>query len=119
MTSRRPWQIGFAIGVLAQLWALYWPRPPSVDTGLPLDKVVHFALFAAVTYAGVRAGLPRWLVGALMLAQAVLSEAIQHFLLDRRGGDLWDLVADVAGITVALWVAHDRPHRVTTVPDPP
>jgi VanZ family protein len=53
-----------------------------------------------------------------MLAQALLSETLQHFLLPQRSGDVWDLVADVAGITVAWWVARDRPHSVAGVPDP-
>lgn len=108
MTSRRPWQIAFAVGVLVQWWALYWPRPPSVQTGLPLDKVVHFALFAVVTYAGVHAGLARWLVALLMLGQALLSEAIQHFWLAQRGGDVWDLLADALGIAAGLWLTRDR-----------
>ena len=109
MTRPRPWQIAFAVAVVVQTLALYWPRPPSVDTGLPLDKVVHFGLFAIVTYAGVRAGLPRNLVAVAMLGQAVLSEAIQHFWLDQRGGDVWDLVADVLGIAAALWVTREKP----------
>ncbi len=117
MTSRRPWQVAFAVALLVQVWVLYWPRPPSVDTGLPLDKVIHFALFAAVTYAGVLAGLRKPLITAIMGAQALLSEAVQHFWLPQRGGDVWDLVADVAGITVGVWVARDRPHRVAAVPD--
>jgi VanZ family protein len=115
--SRRPWWIAFIVAALVQAWALYWPRPASVETGLPLDKVVHFALFFVVTYAGVRAGVARSLVAALMVGQALLSEAVQHLLLPQRSGDVWDLVADVAGITVALWVTRDRPHRVATVPD--
>jgi VanZ family protein len=117
VTSRAPWRIAFLAALLVQVWALYWPRQPSVDTGLPLDKVVHFGLFAVVTYAGVHAGISRWLVAVIMVGQAVLSETVQHFLLAQRSGDVWDLVADVAGITVALWVTRDRPHRVDTMPD--
>ena len=118
MARRFPWRTAFAVALLVQVWSLYWPRPASVETGLPLDKVVHFALFAVVTYAGVKAGIPGRAMAWLMLGQALLSEGVQHFLLAERSGDVWDLVADVAGITVGLWVARDRPHSVGAMPDP-
>ena len=118
VTHRGRWQIAFVAALIVQVWALYWPHQPSVGSGLPLDKVVHFGLFFAVTYAGLRAGFSRSLVVGAMLAQALLSETLQHFLLPQRSGDVWDLVADVAGITVAWWVARDRPHSVAGVPDP-
>lgn len=109
MGTRRTWQIALAAALLVQMWALYVPRPPSVDTGLPLDKVVHFALFAAVTWLGIRAGLsPHWVVG-LMLAQAVLSETVQQLWLSERGGDVLDVAADVAGIAAGWWPARRAP----------
>lgn len=108
MGSRRGWQIAFALALLAQSWALYVPRAPGLQTGLPLDKVVHLALFAAVTWLGLRCGLtPTWLV-ALMLMQAALSELVQHWWLPQRGGDWWDFVADVAGIVLGLVLGRAR-----------
>ena len=105
MGTRRGWQVGFAAALLVQFWALDVPRPPSVDTGLPLDKVAHFALFAVVTWLAMRAGVsPRWTVG-LMLAQAVLSETVQQLRLSQRGGDVLDLAADVVGIAAGWWLA--------------
>ena len=118
VTHRGRWQIAFVVALIVQVWALYWPHQPSVGSGLPLDKVVQFGLFFIVSYAGLRAGFSQPIVVGVMLGQALLSEIIQHFLLPERSGDVWDLVADVAGVTVALWVARDRPHSVATVPDP-
>lgn len=89
-------RIAFALALAVQCWALYVPRPPTVESGLPLDKVVHLALFAVVTWLGVRAGW-RWVV-PLMIVQAAVSELVQLLLLPNRGGDWWDLLADVAGI---------------------
>ena len=77
-----------------------------------LDKVVHFGLFFAVTYAGLRAGFSRSLVVGVNARSGPAQRDLQHFLLPQRSGDVWDLVADVAGITVAWWVARDRPHSV-------
>lgn len=101
-------RIAFGLAVVVQCWALYVPRPPSVESGLPLDKVVHFGLFALVTWLGLQAGW-RWVV-PLMIAQAAASELIQLLFLPNRGGDWWDLTADLLGIALGWAVA-----RVTTL----
>lgn len=112
MRSRRSWQISFAVALAVQFWALYVPRAPGLQTGLPLDKVVHLALFAAVTWLGLRCGVPaRWLV-VLMLGQAAVSELVQHFWLPQRGGDWWDFAADVTGIGLGLALARTRSERL-------
>lgn len=112
MRSRRSWQISFAVALAVQFWALYVPRAPGLQTGLPLDKVVHLALFAAVTWLGLRCGLPPTWVVALMLMQAALSELVQHWWLPQRGGDWWDFVADVAGIALGLALCRARRESV-------
>lgn len=95
------WRWAFAAALLVQFVALYRPNPPTVETGLPLDKLVHVGLFASVGLLGVLAGVPvRWLVLGLAL-QAVLSEAIQG-LVPGRGADLWDVVADISGMVVGV-----------------
>lgn len=96
-------RLAFATALGVQFWALYVPRPPSVESGLPLDKVVHLGLFAIVTWLGLQAGW-RWVL-PLMVGQAFASEAIQHYLLAERGGDVLDLTADLAGIGLgwAIW----------------
>ena len=86
----------FGLALLVQVWALYVPSAPSVDTGLPLDKVVHAALFALVTWLGLRLGY-RWIIPA-MVAQAALSELVQSWFLPQRSGDIADLLADLLGI---------------------
>lgn len=95
--------MGFGLAVLIQFWALYVPRPPSVDSGLPLDKVAHIAIFAAVTWLGLRLGY-RWIVPA-MIAQAAISELVQLWFLPSRGGDVWDFAADLTGIGLAVVIS--------------
>ncbi len=96
----------FGVALLVQVWALYVPSAPSVDTGLPLDKVVHAALFALVTWLGLRLGY-RWIIPA-MVAQAALSELVQSWFLPQRSGDIADLLADLLGIALA-WAISSRP----------
>ena len=104
MSARTAWTVAFGCAVIVQCWALYTPSPPPSGSGLPLDKLVHFALFAGVGLLGVLAGLPaRWLLLGLAL-QAVASEVIQAAWLSRRGGDVFDLVADLLGAAAGVWL---------------
>ncbi len=99
----------FGLAVAVQLVALYWPRTPS-EGGLPIDKVVHAAIFGAVLWTGVRAGLPQWPLASVLVVHAAVSELIQHFFLAHRDGDWRDASADIAGVlivTLFLW----RPRR--------
>ncbi len=68
------------------------------DAGIPFaDKVAHLFLFASVAFLGLRVGVPaRWLL-AVLVANAVVSELVQHFLLPQRSGDPFDALADLAG----------------------
>lgn len=105
-------RLTFAAALLVQFWALYVPRTPHVDgPELPLDKVVHFALFAGVTWLGLRAGIPAALLVPLMLVQAAASELIQWQLLPQRGGDWWDLLADLVGVGAGWWFYASRTVR--------
>ena len=78
-----------ALALGLQFAVLYAPRAPAVDTGgIPVDKLVHVAVFALPTVALIGAGVPRgWVIG-LMAVHAPLSEVVQGALLaDRsRGG---------------------------------
>lgn len=94
----------FALAVLVHLVVLYWPASAAGPAGLVpgTDKLVHAAVFAAVAWTGLRAGLPvRWLVAAL-LGHAVLSEVVQGTLLAERDGDPGDALADAAGVLAAV-----------------
>ncbi|MHB1064848.1 MAG: VanZ family protein [Georgenia sp.] len=105
--ARRAAAALLVLAVAAQLVVLYAPRVPplpgSAVTGL--DKLVHAAVFAAVTVAAVRAGLPPAPVVGYGLVHAVVSELVQHLVLSGRSGDPLDVLADVAGVAVGVWLA--------------
>jgi VanZ family protein len=94
----------FALTVVVQLCAVYWPR---VDVQGPVtwtDKVVHVLLFLVPTVVGLLVGLrPPYVVGALAL-HAPVSELVQHVLLPGRSGDVWDAVADLSGVVLGVTV---------------
>lgn len=108
---RRTRHLVLAAAVLVQLVVLYVPRVPDVGAvGVPgADKVVHAAVFAAVTLAALRATLPAVPVLALVAAHAPVSELLQHLVLPGRSGDPVDVLADLVGValgaTTAWWLA--------------
>lgn len=95
------WRIAFVLAVVAQFLALYWPRTPSIDTGLPVDKLVHVALFGIVALLGTLARLPLGWLAAALVAQALVSELVQG-LLPARGTDAQDFLADLLGVGLGL-----------------
>ncbi|MCU0298102.1 MAG: hypothetical protein MUF33_06230 [Candidatus Nanopelagicales bacterium] len=111
MTRPGGLRILFGLALALQFWALYVPRTPSVESGLPLDKAVHLGLFLVVTWLGLRVGLPRVGLVIAMVAQAAISELTQWLFLPQRGGDWWDFAADLAGIGLGVLLARDRSHR--------
>lgn len=109
--SQRVRFVPAAAALLLQFAVLYVPRAPAVDAGgLPLDKAAHILVFALPTYALIRAGLPTRTVVLLMGAQAVASELVQHLRMPNRSGDVGDVLADVAGIGIAVLLVR-RPPR--------
>lgn len=102
----------FAATVLVHLVVLYAPSAPSLPSGgLPLDKVVHLAVFAAVVWTGRQAGLPAVPLLLVVVAHAGLSEAVQAALLPARSGDWADVAADVLGAGVGAVVPRRRSAR--------
>ncbi len=92
----------FAVLVVVQLLALYWPRVSVQGPVTWTDKVVHLLLFLVPTVSGLLAGIrPAYLVTA-MAVHAPVSELVQHFLLPNRSGDPWDAVLDLTGVVVAV-----------------
>jgi len=106
-------------------WVAYWvlltgllhsPRLPS--SPIPLDAramVAHFVAFALLTLgcvlsARARMGAPtyRWLGTWLVVfvVYAGLSELLQP--LTNRDGDVWDWLANVAGVVVVMALARPR-----------
>lgn len=97
-TPVRRARAALVVAVAVQLLVLYWPRAVGgPETIAHLDKAVHALVFGAVALAGLRAGLPVRPLAVALIAHAGVSEVIQGLLLDQRGGDPWDVVADVTG----------------------
>ena len=112
MTARR---YAFAAAVAVQLVVLYWPREVSTGGTPGVDKVVHAAIFGGVLWAGLRAGVPLRPLVAALVVHAVLSEAIQHWLLPGRDGDPFDALADLTGVAIVTALALAR-HRAVAGP---
>jgi hypothetical protein len=102
--KRLLWRAGFVLACLIHLYGVYWPRQAGPDLFPNADKVAHLLLFGSVAFLGLRVGVPsRWLLG-LLLANAVVSELVQHFLLPHRSGDPFDSMADLVGVAVGAWL---------------
>jgi hypothetical protein len=100
--GRRVWFALLGLSLLLQLVVLYAPSAPGGPEVNGLDKVVHAGVFGAVVLTALLAGLPRrWVLGVLVL-HAPVSEVVQATLLPSRDGDVWDAVADLTGVGLAL-----------------
>jgi hypothetical protein len=111
-------RVVFAVVLTVQLVLLYWPRAVQTSGGLPWDKLVHVLVFGAVTWTGVRAGVPPRAWIAISFAHAVTSEVVQHALLPHRAGDPGDAVADVVGVLVAALLLARFPVRDVRLSSP-
>jgi len=106
------WRIGFVAAVALQLYGVYAPREAGPHIGIPqIDKVAHCFLFGAVAFLGLKARVPaRWLLGALV-ANAIVSELVQHWFLPQRDGDPFDSLADLAGVALGAWLGNRSNRR--------
>jgi hypothetical protein len=95
----------FCGALAANLVLLFWPD--GVGAGGPdhLDKAAHAASFAVLAWTGLRAGLPVRLLAVALSAHAGSSELVQAALLPGRSGDVWDVVADLAGVALGVGAA--------------
>jgi hypothetical protein len=94
------WLAALGAAVAVQLITLYSPEVLGAPQITGLDKVVHLAVFAAPALAALLAGLSApWALGILAV-HAPVSELVQHFALSRRSGDVFDMVADLAGVAL-------------------
>lgn len=92
------------LAVVLQLAALYWPRVSVEGPTTWTDKLVHPAIFA-LPLVLLSLWWGRWKpVLLVLLVHAPVSELVQHYALPYRDGDVWDAVADVAGLLVGLGV---------------
>lgn len=101
---------------------------PTPDLELPLiphlDKLIHAIMFGGFTGAMAfdyyRSAKPRraltagvmGVFAAIAAATGVLDEIAQATLTVERSGDVWDWVADCAGIAVAFFAAPPAIRRV-------
>lgn len=108
----------------ALLWALVilWlgSRPTiTIPGGWPIDKVGHFGMFAVLGAllawglhrAAIRASIAWPLLAGLALGAI---DELHQRTLPNRSSELADLVADVAGCALALWLTHRMLERRET-----
>ncbi|TCO47156.1 VanZ family protein [Kribbella antiqua] len=113
------WRIAFVAAVALQLYGAYAPREAGPQVGIPqVDKLAHLFLFGSVAFLGLKVRVPaRWLLGTLV-ANAIVSELVQYWLLPQRDGDPFDVLADLAGVALGAWlgfrVLRGTPLRGTT-----
>ncbi|MCH8493391.1 MAG: VanZ family protein [Idiomarina sp.] len=94
------WRIIFSLVVIivSGLFLMQSPPTPAVSQFAHADKVVHFGLFFVLAATMHLAFRPRLLIAVpILFIYAVSIEAIQHFV-PGRGADVWDVVADMAGV---------------------
>jgi len=94
----------FGAVVLISFAVLFTPESgvPAAPPGT--DKVVHFALFAALAGTGLGARIRRVPLAAGLVCYAALSEVLQGVLPLGRSGDVLDALVDVAGIAAGFAV---------------
>jgi len=97
--------------MLAMLVVFWSPSPPN-PTPIPgLDKVIHAVAFAG--FGALAAWEPwgpwgssrRWPVVAIGVGLALATEWVQGLLPWPRSAELGDVVADVVGLLIGVYVA--------------
>jgi hypothetical protein len=97
--------VAFGAALVLQLIIVYSPSGVGGPEITGLDKVVHVGIFAAPALAGLMAGISApWVLGALAL-HAPVTELVQHFALPHRDGDVFDVLADLGGVTLGALAA--------------
>lgn len=76
-----------------------------------VDKVGHALLFFILGCCALRDGYRMKEVAGYLLAWAVASELLQHFLTTTRQGDPFDMLADLCGTGLAMKVFHQYRKR--------
>jgi VanZ family protein len=69
------------------------------------DKMVHLLTFVALAVAGRWAGVPWVALGVGLVAYAGVTEILQAVLPIDRHGEVRDLLADVTGVALGLFVS--------------
>ena len=96
----------FGLSALTTVISLVLPDAPEVEVDVPgVDKLVHLLLFAVLALTATWRFGTRLAVGIALLLYAGGTEVVQAVLLPNRTGDVYDVLADVAGAVLGLSVA--------------
>lgn len=93
-------------GLVWQLVALYAPSQPGPSLFTHSDKVGHVLIFALPAAVATAARLWPRAVVVFLIIQAPVSELLQAHLLASRHGDVADVVADLIGIAVGVFIGN-------------
>lgn len=106
------WRLALGLAMVVQLVVLYSPRGVGGPQIAGLDKVVHILIFAAPVLAALMVGIGAAWVLAIFVVHGPVSELIQYFALPHRSGDVFDALADIAGVAIGalVYVVWKRRH---------
>ncbi len=85
--------------------AMFLTPGDDVPQNGPDDKLVHLSIFVALAVAGRWAGVPWLALGLGLAAYAGVTEILQAVLPIDRDGDVRDLLADVTGVALGLFLS--------------
>jgi VanZ family protein len=88
---------------------------PQPRTGLPLDKVAHFAMYGILGLLAAtgwrRSGRTSLVILPFVLAILVgAADEVHQRSVTGRSSDVWDFAADALGITIAFAFVLRRKH---------
>lgn len=101
--------------ILPIYWAIltYMLLKPTGDTAhhflffKGIDKVVHFLVFAILGFLfSIVFRKSNFLFFVIMFLYALLTEILQGVMSLGRSFEIWDLVADMLGVSVGYWLYH-------------
>ena len=95
------------------------PSGPGLFGFLPIDKLVHLAFFAGfgLLWRWARLGPARTAIGGVALA--MVTELGQLIPALERTADLYDLIQDVIGLALGIWLGGLLVGRGLGPPSPP
>lgn len=108
----RFWWLLAVLVIAGHLLALYLPGSPEGPDLAGSDKLAHVALFAVPVWLLGRLTERIWLVAGGFTVHAVASEFVQWWFVPYREGSWGDLVADLAGIALAVALLLWRRNRI-------
>jgi hypothetical protein len=95
-------RVVFALVVALSVIVLFAPGSDVPAAPAGTDKLVHFALFAALGASAWWAGFPVPLLVPLLLGYAGASELLQTIPALHRDGSGWDFLTDAVGLAAGL-----------------